>query len=176
MNVIARLDYELAYYDSAVHRFNHYTTRTPPDYERDGYTNRNCPPLKTIPKIIYTGTGRLGNKKTISDHLNYSIIKMWPKSWSYSFSLISSFLMWFLYEMFLMNGIIISCLHFWDEACWFFLSLRFFGLLPSSLLLFPQQDTWRNGYRRWFPELLKRQSSEGCKFNPHYRRVIYRKT
>ena len=30
MNVITRLEYELAYYDSAVHRFNHYTTRTPP--------------------------------------------------------------------------------------------------------------------------------------------------
>ena len=28
MNIIARLEYELAYYDSAVHRFNHYTTRT----------------------------------------------------------------------------------------------------------------------------------------------------
>ena len=32
MNVIAPLDYELAYYDSAVHRFNHYTTRTIPFY------------------------------------------------------------------------------------------------------------------------------------------------
>ena len=29
VNVIARLEYEFAYYDSAVHRFNHYTTRTP---------------------------------------------------------------------------------------------------------------------------------------------------
>ena len=29
VNVIARLENELAYYDSAVHRFNHYTTRTP---------------------------------------------------------------------------------------------------------------------------------------------------
>ena len=29
VNAIARLEYELAYYDSAVHRFNHYTTRTP---------------------------------------------------------------------------------------------------------------------------------------------------
>ena len=28
VNVIARLEYELAYYDSAVHHFNHYTTRT----------------------------------------------------------------------------------------------------------------------------------------------------
>ena len=31
MIVIARLEFELAYYDSAVHRFNHYTTKTPPD-------------------------------------------------------------------------------------------------------------------------------------------------
>ena len=30
VNAIARLEFELAYYDSAVHRFNHYTTRTPP--------------------------------------------------------------------------------------------------------------------------------------------------
>ena len=30
VNVIARLEFELAYYDSAIHRFNHYTTRTPP--------------------------------------------------------------------------------------------------------------------------------------------------
>ena len=29
MNIIAWLEYELTYYDSAVHRFNHYTTRTP---------------------------------------------------------------------------------------------------------------------------------------------------
>ena len=29
VNVIARLEFELAYYDSEVHRFNHYTTRTP---------------------------------------------------------------------------------------------------------------------------------------------------
>ena len=30
VNVIARLDFQLTYYDSEVHRFNHYTTRTPP--------------------------------------------------------------------------------------------------------------------------------------------------
>ena len=29
VNVIARLEFELTYYDSAVHRYNHYTTRTP---------------------------------------------------------------------------------------------------------------------------------------------------
>ena len=28
-NVIARLEFELAYYDTTVHRFNHYTTRNP---------------------------------------------------------------------------------------------------------------------------------------------------
>ena len=30
VNVIARLEYEPAYYESAVHRFNHYTTKTTP--------------------------------------------------------------------------------------------------------------------------------------------------
>ena len=40
MNVIARLEYEVAYYDSAVHRFNHYTTRTPP--EAFGSQNSRC--------------------------------------------------------------------------------------------------------------------------------------
>ena len=30
VNVIARLEYELAYYDSAVHRFIYYTKKTPP--------------------------------------------------------------------------------------------------------------------------------------------------
>ena len=33
VNVIERLEYELAYYDSAVHCFNHYTTRTPPMFD-----------------------------------------------------------------------------------------------------------------------------------------------
>ena len=35
MNVLARLEYELAYYDSAVHCFNHYTTRIPPKRSKD---------------------------------------------------------------------------------------------------------------------------------------------
>ena len=34
-----------------------------------------------------------------------------------------------------------------------------------------QKDTLRNGYRRWFPKLLRRQSSGGCRFNPDWRRV-----
>ena len=29
----------------------------------------------------------------------------------------------------------------------------------------------RNGYRHWFPKLLRRQSSGGCRFNPDCRRV-----
>ena len=36
VNVIARLEYELAYYDPAVHCFNHYTTRTPPPNKMKG--------------------------------------------------------------------------------------------------------------------------------------------
>ncbi len=45
VNVIARLEHELAYYDSAVHRFNHYTTRTSKVTGRKVWTIgkvRNC--------------------------------------------------------------------------------------------------------------------------------------
>ena len=41
MNVIEGLEYELAYYDSAVHRFNPYTARTSPvefGFKRFSYT------------------------------------------------------------------------------------------------------------------------------------------
>ena len=34
-----------------------------------------------------------------------------------------------------------------------------------------QLDTWRNGYRHWFPKVRMKQSTRGCRFNPHYRRV-----
>ena len=29
VNLIARLEYEVAYYDFVIHRFNHYTTKSP---------------------------------------------------------------------------------------------------------------------------------------------------
>ena len=99
---------------------------------------------------------------------------------------------------------------------WWFLSVRVFELLSSSLLLFSQRfgryvlrpssgvyrtrEPTRNfelcpllnprlsksfiesnaynryamcpaGFRCWFPELLRRQSSGGCRFNPDCRRV-----
>ena len=40
MNVIAQMEFELAYYDSAVHRFEYFTTRTPsePTLARSGST------------------------------------------------------------------------------------------------------------------------------------------
>ena len=41
------------------------------------------------------------------------------------------------YGFFLLRNLA-SCLNFWDKAYWF-LSLRVFGLLSSSLLLFPQR-------------------------------------
>ena len=34
MNATTRLEFEFAYYDSAVHRINHYTTRRPPTWEK----------------------------------------------------------------------------------------------------------------------------------------------
>ena len=58
----------------------------------------------------------------------------------------------------------ISCLNFWDEACWF-LSLSFFGLLSSSLLLFPkEQDN-----KLPFLDLLVTRTEQG------FRSSVYRK-
>ena len=42
MNVIALLEFELAYYNSAVHHFNHYTTRTPPNLVTTDTKKRTC--------------------------------------------------------------------------------------------------------------------------------------
>ena len=48
MNVIARLEYELAYYDSAVHRFNHYTTGTPPREYLQVHVQKTLWPFQTV--------------------------------------------------------------------------------------------------------------------------------
>ena len=111
---------------------------------------------------------------------------------------------WFVSQYF----VGISCLNFWDEACWF-LSLRVFGLLSSYPLAFFRclsnsgtfTELWTASFiestgvacsdsvsHNWvlsipvlllvcsedwtcFPKRLRRQSSEGFRFNPHYRRV-----
>ena len=49
MNVISRLEFELVYDDSTVHRFNHYTTRTP-SWIREMYGNRET--FREIPAVI----------------------------------------------------------------------------------------------------------------------------
>ena len=52
VKVIARLEYELVYCDTAVHRFNHYTTRTPPSKESAKQANcsllPNCWPKRVM--------------------------------------------------------------------------------------------------------------------------------
>ena len=56
MNVIARLEHELAYYDSPVHRFNHYTTRIPianvVGFNIEGYSERKVGEITLIKKYI----------------------------------------------------------------------------------------------------------------------------
>ena len=47
VNVILRLEYELANYDSTVHHFNHYTTRTPPKSGLYLYKHKQPPPKST---------------------------------------------------------------------------------------------------------------------------------
>ena len=51
MNIIAWLEYELTDYDSAVHRFNHYTTKTPPITKKDNFCSSLIDYLPIIPKI-----------------------------------------------------------------------------------------------------------------------------
>ena len=74
VNVIARLEYELVYYDSAVHRFNHYTTRTPPimleakidNTRQDIKCELCCDRDETVNRII-SEYNELAQKKTRHD-------------------------------------------------------------------------------------------------------------
>ena len=61
MKVIAHQEFELAYYDSAVHHFNHYTTRTPPPlrfsmnvFTQPLYTYHHHPDAMTLARISLT--------------------------------------------------------------------------------------------------------------------------
>ena len=49
MNVIARLEYKLVYYNSAVHRFNYYTLRTSPTCFHACLRDRKYPLVSRIP-------------------------------------------------------------------------------------------------------------------------------
>ena len=74
MNVIARLDYELAYNDSVVHRFNHYTMRTPASQIFKSFLNLL---LKFV--IIWTKIGqaiKLQNGTNFSETLYIYIYAM----------------------------------------------------------------------------------------------------
>ena len=95
MNVIARLEYELTYYDSAVHRFNHYTTRTPP--KRYEYQCK----ILFLTSISWYWQQKLINHNTI---INYGIEKegkntqqtfeaIRKETW-YLFCFIFCFLLW----------------------------------------------------------------------------------
>ena len=67
MNVIARLEFKLAYYDSAVHHFNHNSTRTPPPCNWRAQND---------PQRFGEETGRVRNRKTTRDHPNNRIVKI----------------------------------------------------------------------------------------------------
>ena len=74
LNVIARLEYELAYYDSGVHRFNHYTTRTPP--------KETVLPVHLDDDYAYDEIDRQSHSDgthfifNFQDHGNFSVIKV----------------------------------------------------------------------------------------------------
>ena len=75
MNVIARLEYELAYYDSAFHRFNYYTTRTPPGTKGDnGFGHVLCVRAMVIFQWLYFNLINRCHTKWWVLRLNYFIL------------------------------------------------------------------------------------------------------
>ncbi len=83
VNVIARLEYELAYYDPAVHRFNHYTMRTPRRGVLENKTNATSHPniglLKTAIEEEWNGMSEefiLKACKSFRRRLDSLILKM----------------------------------------------------------------------------------------------------
>ena len=67
-NVIARLEYELAYYESAVHRFNHYTTRTPREDQQWYYLTHSWED-----KGVHTFPKGIGSKVNVIGRLEYEL-------------------------------------------------------------------------------------------------------
>ena len=53
MNGIGRVEYELAYYDSAIHRFKHYATRTPHINQCPGYETKQSD--GEVPVMLHFG-------------------------------------------------------------------------------------------------------------------------
>ena len=80
VNVIARLEFELAYYDSAVQRFKHYTTRRPPLFFRCGI----CRDTVTVMLTPFKRTGVLQRSETFNKCLGYDSKKLpaWLQFWS----------------------------------------------------------------------------------------------
>ena len=90
MNVIARLEYELAYYDSAVHRFNHYTTRTPSWTDIAGRLFVNGPVGRSsIPGRVVPKTQKMVFDASL---LNSQLFKVHIEGkWSYQVKGVASF-------------------------------------------------------------------------------------
>ena len=85
----------------------------------------------TVP-ISYEDNHYITGTSLHTDYLNVWTAWHWPKRfWPFRLSLVRfGLVLWHINHC--------SCLNFWDEA-WWFLLLRVFGLLTSSLLLFSQR-------------------------------------
>ena len=72
---------------------------------------------------------------------NNSLYTKHASPWIYIYTIYIIYILphGYIYTIYYNIILLISCLNFWDEA-WWFLSLRVFGLLSSSLLLFPKFD------------------------------------
>ena len=95
MNVIAWLEYELAYYDSAVHRFNHYTTRTPPPIfgEKIQWKKKRLKAFVLFENISRSWTARL--RQALYVGLHFECEATWEDGSRYNVTLVSDHLKYY---------------------------------------------------------------------------------
>ena len=145
MNVIARLEYELAYYDSAIHRFNHYTTRTPPNNKESTWIwmfRRSLSQVVNFQSGVKSDVRKNGERKKMFLKSTYSFFLfflLWSGSGS-SRKIASAFnsradviLAWSLY---LCASLSLFCSH-WpgSQKSWVFISPHRLQTRHSTILL-----------------------------------------
>ena len=172
MNVIARLEFELTYYDCAVHRFNHYTTRIPPQGPGRHYKTKqnkhrriqwNCkdyitclwkssgdtkgyPRVCQIVLLMATRLGKVTWFNSISTLLSYSM----PKSCLYIIIIIIKSCLQYRYSWFSSSVLIIRRFRqvFQITSCVLY-KLLYFDLRPGqtchSKVMHRKEVTHSNG-------------------------------
>ena len=109
MNIIARPEYKLVYYDSTVRRFNHYTTRTPPPNHRMRKMSYNMKGIKRDQVFL---------KIRLIRNRNKNLLKYFCCVPNYNLSIVEKFFV----DLLVWGRMVIRCLSFFflrvKLPCW----------------------------------------------------------